>query len=143
MNERVGRVRMRDRTKDSGAFGHQPPVVVWRCTKGHRVLRVFLDRAGWHLLGERLRVSLDDWLKRQGGEHTVEDLRAGRVGAMGQNRVDGVAQELPLDIDTWPTGVRFEVGCRCGSVWVELGWLAEDCRHAAQTRQPVTRRITL
>lgn len=139
--ERAGRVRMRDRTGNNDAFGHQPPVVVWRCNKSHRMLRVFLARNEWHLMGDRLRVPLDDWLERTGGEYTVDDVREDRVGTMGQRRVEGVAQVLPLDIDTWPAG-RFEVGCRCGTVWAELSWLADDCRHAAQTRRAVTRCIS-
>ena len=142
---RTGRVRMRDRTRDDAAFGHQPPVVVWRCAHKppHLMLRVFVSPDGWHLVGERLRVPLDQWLDRTGSKFTVDDLRDGKAEAMNKRRVQGVDRLLPIDIDSWPTDVRFEVGCRHGGgVWAEIAWLAEDARQARNTKKPVRRTIS-
>lgn len=134
---------MHDRTKDAGAFGHQPPVVVWRCNNKppHRLLRVFLSPDGWHLMGDRLRVPVEEWLQRTGSDLTVEDLRDGSAEAMNKRTVQGVDRALPLDIDAWPAGVRFEVGCRCGTVWAHLDWLADDARRARDTRTQVVRHL--
>lgn len=134
---------MRDRTGNDAAFGHQPPVVVWRCghKPPHLMLRVFVSPDGWHLVGQRLRLHLDEWLKRMGSGYTVDDVRDGKVEAMNKRRAQGVDRMLPLDVDTWPTGVRFEVGCRCATVWADLDWLAADARRARDTRGQVVRNI--
>ena len=139
----TGRVRMRDRTRDDAAFGHQPPVVVWRCAHKppHRVLRVFVSPDGWHLVGERLRVPLDQWLDRTGSTFTVDDLREGKAEAMNKRRVQGVDWLWPLDIDLWQHGKAFEVGCRCGVVAAQVDWLADDARRARDTRTQVVRTI--
>lgn len=133
---------MRDRTGDNGTFGHQPPRVVWWC--GHKprrlILRIFLWPDGWYVMRQQLRVPLADWLVRTGSSFTVEDVQEGRVVAMGARRVDTADRLLPLDIDTWPTGETFEVGCQRGPVRnAEIAWLAEDCRRARDLGTQIVR----
>ena len=145
MTRRSARIRMHDKATDP-RLDHSPPVVVWRCPERHRLLRVFVTRSEWHLLGDRFHVPTADWLARGGGEWTEDDLREGRVAAFESGRVVGVDRTLPLDIDTWPAGARFEVACRCkpvtvGLVTVGLDMLAEDCRRARDERICVNRTI--
>jgi hypothetical protein len=103
------------------------------------MLRVFVRPSGWHLLGDRFREPLENWLARTGGEFDVDDVRLGRVAPMNARRVSGIDKELPRDIDEWPRDVRFEVGCShgCGVATVDIKVLAEHCRRAARTKKPV------
>lgn len=116
-----------------------PPVVTWRCTKGHLLLRVFVTRGGWLVVLQDFKEPLDDHLARRGATFTAEDVRAGRV-VKPDTRVSTEDHTLPLNIDTWPK-VRFEVGCRCRPQWVEISLLAQHCRQAADTRTPVVEKI--
>jgi hypothetical protein len=140
----TGRVRMRDRTRDDASFGHQPPVIVWYCAHKprHMMLRVFVSPDGWRLVGERLRLPLDQWLDRTGSTVTVDDLREGKAEAMNKRRVQGVDWLWPLDIDQWQNGRAFEVGCRRGIVVAaQVDWLADDARRARDTHKQVVRTI--
>lgn len=119
-NEHTGQVRMSDKTQ-AHEFDYQPPAVVWLCLKKHRMLRVFRTRNGWHLLGDRFRVPMQEWLDRIGSGWTADDIHEGRVVAMGGRWVRGRNELLQLDIETWHfTGKPFEVGCRCGVVRANL-----------------------
>lgn len=142
MNEHTARVRMRDMLNDR-QFDHSPPVVVWRCPNSppHTLLRVYRTRNTWHLLGNGFRVPLKDYLKRIGSDWTVDDFKKGKVGALDPHRVEPIDKELPLDIDAWPAGVQFEVGCHCKPVMIGLDVLAEDCRRARDERRCVKRTI--
>ena len=115
----------------------RPPAVIWRCAdkKQHLVLRVFLDRDGWLVVRERIRIPLPEWIERAGVPFTVEDVRAGKPGATATNarRVTPEDKRLPFDLDAWPTGV-FEAGCPCGAVEVDIAVLADDCRRARDLR---------
>ena len=145
MTGQSGRVRMRDRTGNDDAFGHAPPVVLWRCAQckqQSRMLRVYLTRTGWLVMREQLKVPLADWLEHTGTDMTVEDVRGGLAATMGEKRINLDDRELPLDIDTWPSGDRFQIGCRrCGSGWAGIGWLAEDCCRARDTRTQIVRQV--
>jgi hypothetical protein len=56
--------------------------------------------------------------------------------------VKGVDWLWPLDIDQWPHGKAFEVGCRRGIVVAaQVDWLADDARRARDTRTQVVRTI--
>lgn len=141
--EHTRRVRMSRATKDA-QFGHSPPVVIWWCHHKPRrkMLEVFLTRNGWHVIGSRLRVSVDDYFRRIGSDLTSADVHEGR--AMGSRRVAGVAADLPFEIESWPLAETFEVGCSCRSgpaVRAALTWLAEDCRHARDDRKRIERII--
>ena len=140
MTRRSARIRMSDKVSDP-RFDHSSPVVVWRCPKRHRLLRVFVTRNEWHLLGDRFRVPTKEWLTRTGSEVTKADLREGRAAALEVGRVLGIDKTLPLDIDSWPAATRLEVGCRCKPVAVTLDVLAEDCRRARDERVCVKRTI--
>lgn len=146
MSDHTRRVRMSARTKHP-QFGHSPPVVIWWCRQKprRRILQVFLTRDGWHVLGNELRVPMDDWLKRTGSDLTVEDLREGKAVPMHGREVSGVDKWLPLDIDSWePDTGTFEVGCGCRAgraVQADITWLSADCRHARDERRVVERTI--
>ena len=134
---------MSAKTKDP-RFAHSDPVVVWWChhKPRRRVLQVFLTRNGWHVLGNRFRVSMDDWLKRGDSELTAEDIRDGKAAVMDGRRVTGVDKWLQLNIDLWPETGTFEVGCTChatSAIQAEITWLAEDCRHARDQRRVIER----
>ena len=116
-----------------------PPVVVWRCTKGHLLLRVFVTLGGWLVTRQDFKVPLADYLPRVGSPFTADDVRAGRA-VKPITRVSTEDHTLPLDIDTWPSG-QFEVGCRCRPQSVDIALLAQHCRQAADTRTPVDETI--
>jgi hypothetical protein len=134
--------RVRDITRQGPSV---PPVVKWRCAgpQKHLMLRVFITREGWHVLGEGFRIPLPEWLERSGiGEHvTVDEYRERRASLSNARRVEGVDRELPLNIDNWPADEQFEVGCRCGHKFVGVAELAADCRHARDSSKPVVQDI--
>jgi len=130
------------------------PLVEWRVVGcRHRVLRVFLARAGWRIDGDDFTVTLSDWIARQdpdgstmldGAPFTPDAYRAGRFAATQPKVVAGLDATLPLEIEEWPDDGRgIEIGCRCGKTSVRpLADLAADCRTARTTRKhPVVRRI--
>lgn len=146
MNDHTKRIRLSARTKHP-KYEHSPPVVVWWCRHKprRRILRVFLTRGGWHVLGNEFRVPMEEWLKRVGSDLTAEDIHAGRATTMSGRDVSGVDQWLPLDIDSWqPSAGTFEVGCACRAESprnADIKWLAEDCRHAREERRAIERVI--
>ena len=113
-----------------------PPVVTWRCPKGHLLLRVFTTHGGWLVTRQDFKVTLTDWLARAGAPFTADDVRAGRV-VPPNCRVTTDDYTLPMDIDAWTQMVRsFEVGCRCGWHSHDIALLAQHCRQARDTRTP-------
>ena len=136
---RVKQVLRKTGLPPDGEPDHAPPVVLWRCPKRHLMLRVFLTRDGWHVLGESMRVSMEEWLRRTGSPFTVEQMRGKEAAAMAARKVSGVDKVLPMDLDAWSATVKFEAGCRCGSAWFTINQLAADCRQARDTRHPVVR----
>ncbi len=111
-----------------------PPVVTWRCPKGHLLLRVFITHGGWLVTRQDFKVTLTEWLARTGAPFTADDVRAGRV-VRPDCRITTDDHTLPMDIDTWPR-VQFEVGCRCGWHSHDIALLAQHCRQARDTRTP-------
>jgi hypothetical protein len=138
-------VRVRDVTRQGAGT---PPVVVWKCAgKRHTMLRVFLNKGGWHVLGNSFRVPLREWLERQGAQFTVEDIheRADTdlplAMPIDAHRIEGVDQELPLDVGAWPVDIPLGIGCGCGQTIADLTALAADCVTARDTRNAVYRSI--
>ena len=133
----MSRIRVRDGLRHGERTS--PPVVIWRCADRHLVLRVFLDRAGWLVVRERIRIPMPEWIERVGAPFTVEDVREGKPGASANSarRVTPEDKRLPLNLDAWPTGEVFEAGCRCGAVQVDIAALADDCRRARDLRTQV------
>lgn len=121
-------------------FDHAPPNVVWHCPKRHTLLRVYLIRNGWHVLGESFGEPLKERLKRDDSEWTVDDFKQQRVAAFELHRIQGVDELLDVDIDMWPA-VGFEIGCHCKATWVSLNTLAADCRRARDERRTIRRMI--
>lgn len=138
----AARARTHDATRGFGAVDSDPPVIVWKCAskKRHRLLRVYRTPRGWLLLSDSFSRPLDEWLKRIGAEHTVDDMREGRVAAFHAREVAGHQRMLPLDVDDWERA-RFELGCRCGTGWHGLATVAEDARKFLATHRRVERRI--
>ena len=117
-------------------------MVTWRCThtKHHLMLRVFITRDGWLVVREAIRVPLPDWIERSGVPVTLDDVREGRAALADGRKIIIDDEVLPHDIDSWPGG-PIEVGCRCGSIEVDIAVLAEHCRHARDSRQPVVNNV--
>lgn len=150
-----GTVKVGDRSRRDGqpmphGYDVGRPVITWRrrgC--GCRLARVYLSRSGWHVVGEHFRIPPADWLRRSGATNddgtpvTMQDVEAGRVVVMGLREVHGVSGTLPLDVEAWPAGETFEVGCDHAYGQTALCDLAGDAATVSDTRKPLDRRVTL
>ncbi len=135
-----------------------PEVVIWRAKPCNcRVLAVYLDPGGWHLAGDRFRVSLEEQLARlrEAGltevpisddgttvELTLENYRAGMFRSFTARRVSGVQHSQPLDFADWrDLSARFEVGCDHGRGLRPMADVLEDCRAFRASRKREDRPI--
>jgi len=138
--------------------GDDIPVVIWRreraCSRSkrgkRRLLRVFLDPDGWHVMIDGFRETPErsaERMRNQFGQDeidgiplTVKSIKDGLIGAP-LRLVGDASHVLPLDVETW-TRDRFDAGCDCLSHWFAVrDELREDCTAFRATRKRVERRI--
>lgn len=129
------------------AYRSAPPMVTWRVSECRcRVLSVYLSSDGWVIDGEDFDVPIPEWIDRinpdgtatvGGVPVTLDSYRAGRFAAFNPGTVTGVQQVLDLDVETWPAGGVFEVGCGHWHGEVPLADLAADCAEVKATRAPL------
>ena len=140
MSERAGRIRMGDWKREHGrpqgdTSKAPPPVLTLRRTGCRdRLGRVYVTPDGFYLLTDSFTVTPDEWLQRpenrgpdggpliaNGVAMTVENLRAGLFTVLGDARtVRGLERLLPLDLQSWDTGARFELGCEHAHGWMRV-----------------------
>lgn len=153
----LAKIRINDQTRKKGYalppnMRLSPPLVVWK-RKGcrHRLLRVFLDPEGWHVVTDGFREDAAAWMERMkaakpdnsDSNFSLDAHRSGAAFYAGIRDVEGIYRTLPLETAGWPAGVTFEIGCRDANRYVELDLLISDVRDARATHRRKERSIAI